>query len=1691
MKFEFRTPISNKYVLLLVAFVASFNLKAQIRPNNINFESLAEEQLYQASGIRYKTVTQGSDKQLVFMQSAPGQQDSTTWGYVGMPGNYFNGYPNKALVYNYDRVQNGSANPSVGGYGIYRMLFSEAPLSVTGQTIDTLSKLGNFRIKSIYVALGRNFGTESAVPSAVLLNFHGLRNGVSLVRPFITMRSGVENSGSGSIVSGGVTILTYSAMDKHGGRTFTFVSDEWNFIDGLWISTAGTARLPVLVDNIQFEAPIPVAPNVRSTSLTVTEEQTHEATLRWQNSGSSLNRGNWRLLLVKETDDEDELPPSSLLVARPGEIPAAIPRRPSSPGERGLAGAYGEPGTDLGDGWYCVYNDSYSNFPLTVTGLSSGRRYRAVVADYHGARGFQTFMDNPFEEGENAISFQTLGEPPVIVTSGGETTFTESAAGDPVPVAIDEGLAVTDVDSETLASATVAITDNFQSGEDVIAFANDGSTMGNIEGSYDAGLGVLTLTSEGATATLAQWQGALRTVSYSNTSKNPNTGDRTIVFDVHDGGYGSQPATKTVTITDVNNPPVISQPEYIEVAEGEETTVTNISFSDVDAGTGVVKATFSIPDGRGTLQAVTASGVDVTPTGLHTVLLEGTLAAINAFIAAGELRFTPAPADVDEVILTVSINDNGHTGGDGSARQTDSQLPIRVKPIIPNVVELSSTTEDGVYGIGKAIAITVTFDHPVTVTGSPAILLETGETDRSATYHDGSGSSTLAFNYVVQRGDEAELLEYVSMDALSLNGGSIKSAAGTVADLTLPTPFSDGSLGNNTTIRIDGIPPAEPTGLTAITADTEVALLWVANNEQDVVGYRIYSGESANPTHPLTTVAGTTSYTHKDLTNGTRYYYRITAIDEAGNESASAEEVNAIPAAEQTIIFEPLPAATYGDGPVNLVATASSDLPVRFSSSNEEVAEVFQDTEDGNTWKARILRAGTVTITASQPGNTAFLAAKPVDSEWIIEKAAPVITASATQTYVWDGTPKVVAATVEPVALADQLQYSPQRSFTGVGEYRDVRVYLNESANYLSAEAFVHLSITPAPQQDLLLPSRTVTYDGKPHALSVQGLTDDASVSYTINGQRGNSAVNAGSYTVTARVSRPNHADTEVSGTLYINKAVASITAEAVQVQTYTGSPIAVHAILNHDETMLSYSPAQAYTEAGNYEVNVAAAETDNYHAVSANVILLIHPASQSELLLADRTETYTGQPYSLLVSGLTPSASVTYTLDGEHGNSAVDAGEYAVQALVTRPNYADTTLSATLIINRARSFILGDENQVHSYDGTAKTLTVELNHTEGTLALDPPGPFTDAGTYAVTASTPQTRNYQAESKTFTLRIDKAPISGITLESRRFVYDGERHELTISGMPPEGAVVNYTNNARTEVGTQTVTATVSGDDYEPLVLTATLEISHATRTLKFPALPAKTYGDTDFFAGATASTGETIHYTSSDPAVAEITNSGRIRIVGAGTAVITATVPVNENYSNRPEQSRTLTVAKANQVITLSAPPEVGRDAGTVHLGANASSDLPVSLAIDDTEVATLEGDMLHIHRLGTVRITATQAGDANHEAAPPQAVTVRVIDPNSDFPVRVNKAVSPNGDGINEYLVVEAIKDHPDNRVSIFNRNGTVVYEASGYNNGTVAFRGIGTGQHRVPAGTYFYVAEVKVGDKWEYEKGWFVLRY
>src|SRR4029077_1239647 len=117
------------------------------------------------------------------------------------------------------------------------------------------------------------------------------------------------------------------------------------------------------------------------------------------------------------------------------------------------------------------------------------------------------------------------------LTTGSTLNYTENGAAS----AINSAITVADLDNTTLPSATVSITGGFASAEDVLSFTNVPATMGNIAGAYNAGTGVMTLTSAGGTATLAQWQAALRSVQYANSSENPTTAARTVSFQVNDG----------------------------------------------------------------------------------------------------------------------------------------------------------------------------------------------------------------------------------------------------------------------------------------------------------------------------------------------------------------------------------------------------------------------------------------------------------------------------------------------------------------------------------------------------------------------------------------------------------------------------------------------------------------------------------------------------------------------------------------------------------------------------------------------------------------------------------------------------------------------------------------------------------------------------------------------------------------------------------------------------------------------------------------------------------------------------------------------------------------------------------------------------------------------------------------------------
>ncbi len=75
-----------------------------------------------------------------------------------------------------------------------------------------------------------------------------------------------------------------------------------------------------------------------------------------------------------------------------------------------------------------------------------------------------------------------------------------------------------------------------------------------------------------------------------------------------------------------------------------------------------------------------------------------------------------------------------------------------------------------------------------------------------------------------------------------------------------------------------------------------------------------------------------------------------------------------------------------------------------------------------------------------------------------------------------------------------------------------------------------------------------------------------------------------------------------------------------------------------------------------------------------------------------------------------------------------------------------------------------------------------------------------------------------------------ADITGVTFTDMTVPYDGNEHEITVSGTIPAGVSVAYTNNKGTEAGEYNATATLTGTGYKTLTLTAKLTIEGRTIT---------------------------------------------------------------------------------------------------------------------------------------------------------------------------------------------------------------------------------------------------------------------
>src|SRR5690606_15953669 len=106
--------------------------------------------------------------------------------------------------------------------------------------------------------------------------------------------------------------------------------------------------------------------------------------------------------------------------------------------------------------------------------------------------------------------------------------------------------------------------------------------------------------------------------------------------------------------------------------------------------------------------------------------------------------------------------------------------------------------------------------------------------------------------------------------------------------------------------------------------------------------------------------------------------------------------------------------------------------------------------------------------------------------------------------------------------------------------------------------------------------------------------------------------------------------------------------------------------------------------------------------------------------------------------------------------------------------------------------------------------------------------------------------------------------------------------------------------------------------------------------------------------------------------------------------------------------------------------------------------------------------------QLATVTSNLTERNAANNEAT----ATVKIIALNAP------NTFTPNGDGRNDFFVIEGLERFPQNRIVLFNRWGNEIYKRTGYRNDWNAAG--------LAEGTYYYVLELQLyTGQWQTVKG------
>lgn len=582
------------------------------------------------------------------------------------------------------------------------------------------------------------------------------------------------------------------------------------------------------------------------------------------------------------------------------------------------------------------------------------------------------------------------------VTQGANVAFTIAAEGATpityqwrkdgvdIPGATTNFLALNAVTPADAADYTVVATNAF--GSDT---SNVATLVVNVPPSFSANPSNQTITSgdnasfsataEGSPAPTLQWRKDGVDISGETGSTLTLTG----AMSTSAGSY-------TVVATNVAGSATSTAGVLTVNKDGQAITfgsLTERQFGDAPFNlTGAASSGLSVGYASSDTSVATVSGTTVTLVGAGTTDITASQGGNSEFLAADDV-VQPLVVGKDDQTITFpapagfAFNDpnflltaTASSGLPVSYTSSDTSVAT-VNDAIVTIVGVGSTTFtatqtgnddfNAAAPVGQPLTVvkddqTITFPAPASPTfgDSPFGLTATSSSGLSVSYTSsdptvatvsgatvtvvGGGSTTLT---AMQTGDGSYNAAPAVEQTLTVNKATQSITFPALADKTTSSPDF-----NLLAIASSGLP------VSFTSSDPAVAT--VSGNVVSIVG------------------AGTTTITASQ-SGGDDYL--------PADNSAQSLTVLLSEKLDQEITFAALPEKSLGDAPFSLTATASSQLPVSFTSSNLGVATVSGDT-------VTIMGPGTTLITASQPGDDTFLAANNVVQTLTVNSAPFFIT---------------------------------------------------------------------------------------------------------------------------------------------------------------------------------------------------------------------------------------------------------------------------------------------------------------------------------------------------------------------------------------------------------------------------------------------------------------------------------------------------------------------------------------------------------------------------------------------------------------------------------------------------------------------------------------------------------------------------